>query len=406
MKCAKCGEEISLSQVEVTEDKQFICRDCAIMYYTKCDRCNKYIPSSEGRLTCESCESYIYNLPLNAYNLKPTPIFKNKSNIKGDLNNRYYGLEIEYSLINANAIHAMMEDLYKERYIYNKSDSSLTNGVEIVTNPCDKSSIRNLIKRMKPTLDEIAKQRRYKTNAGIHIHVNKSSVSPIDIYKLSYLLNVDKNNNEEKNRLYFLCGRTRRYRDICDDHYFKIGSIDELGKLIKGQNRYKALNLCNPNTIEFRLFKTSAKADVILSYIEIVDKMIEFAHNFGFKDMTINNFLNYLYKNTKDKFILSKLKVIKNNHTLPEHKELSFVLDDDLLDGIEEEDYFDWLTVVTNSKYKYLKANLARYKVNKISDWSTIGKRNLNLRDVKKVERVLRKLYTEKIMEGIDLLCA
>lgn len=407
MKCAKCGEEISPSQVRVTEDGQFICASCASRYYIMCSNCRRYILKSEDRRKCEVCNSYIYNNDINNYSLKPIPVFKNRNNLRGDLNNRYYGLEIEYSNVNPSFVHVMMEDLYNEKYIYNKSDSSLNNGVEIVTNPCDKSSLRELIKRMSPTLEEISKQKRYKTNAGIHIHVNRKSVSPIDIYKLSYLLNFSRDNNtEERKRLYFLCGRIRRFIDICDDHYFRVNGVDNMKELLLHESRYNALNLNNRDTIEFRLFKTTADPNIILSYIEIIDKILEFVHNNGLKDMTINNFLNYLYNNTDDRFLLSKLKVIKNKHSLPEYKEIDFTFNYDLLDGIDEEDYYDWLVVVTNSSYKDIIKKVDRYKRIKSKDYSTLGDKNLKLRQVKEIGNRLRKMYTEKIMKGIDLLCA
>lgn len=404
MKCAKCGKELSLSNVDnirITEDNEMICEDCAIKYYRKCNSCGRYISRCTEATHCKICERVYYDSCISAYHSKPEPLFNNKNGIKKDCGIRHFGLEIEYSNVNPTALWLSMVDIYKDRLIYNKRDSSLNNGVEIVTNPCDYYSIKELLKRMEPTLLEVEKCKKYKTNAGIHIHVNRKSISPIDIYKLSYLFNAKKCGSDiTKRKLLYLCGRIRGVDCGYDDHYYCIEGSEDIRC---GSDRYVAINTTNKNTIEFRLFKTSADINVILSYIDFVNSALDFVHHNGFKDMSIDNFINYLYNNSNNKLIVNKINNLKRKGLLSEHKELSFKLDT-TIDGIDFNDYYRLLCLITNSKYRALK-----YRINHFKDfknyYSEIGENNMNLDITKRVIKELSDSYKEIIREKADLLC-
>mgnify|MGYP003292637377 CR=1 FL=1 len=202
----------------------------------------------------------------------------------------------------------MLKPLYDDKWIYNKSDGSLYNGVEIVTNPLDNKQVNKFLDTVKPVFNHILKIKEYDRNAGVHIHVSKNSVSPIDMYKLSYLLNSSLARTvESKKFIYYLCGRINKsileeniptFDDgRFDDRYYPIGyssggikSSLQLVKNPQDYDRHIAVNFCRKNTIEFRLFKSSADIDVIKSYVEIVDSLIDFCHTTPIRYININNF--------------------------------------------------------------------------------------------------------------------
>ena len=196
-----------------------------------------------------------------------------------------------------------MIDLYKDKWLYNKSDGSLCNGVEIVTSPCDYKSIMWLLDKIKEPIKEITNGTKYTQNAGIHIHVSKKSIPSYNIYKLSYLLN-NIQAKELSSIMFYLSGRNVTVSDNYLGRYAKIGEITEFKDDI---NRYLALNLTNEHTIEFRIFKATNDMDKVKSYINFVESMINFVDITPFKDINLNNYLLYLVNNPFDRKIDTRL---------------------------------------------------------------------------------------------------
>lgn len=124
--------------------------------------------------------------------------------------------------------------------------------------------------------------------------------------------------SEDSNALYFLCGRHHEYRGKAraSQTYCEAGSTGRLQYNPHRMDRHIALNIRNSNTFEFRLFKSSAEEEVIKSYVEIVDKMLEFSHNFGLKDMRVGNFILWLQRNTDNAIILDKVNKILSSQLL------------------------------------------------------------------------------------------
>lgn len=158
------------------------------------------------------------------------------------------------------------------------------------------------------------------SNAGLHIHVNKSSIPPMDRYKIHTLLNVTMGKDEEK-IIYYLSGRQKSVNSSCDSHYFSAGSCSSF-KYNNNRMRHIALNTKNEHTFEFRIFKATTNPEVLLSYVELVDKLLEFVNTNGIVDMRISNFILWLKDNTDNKVLLEKVdKIIKSakisNHRIP-----------------------------------------------------------------------------------------
>ena len=304
MKCSRCGKNVNANDVIVT-DSGFMCNDCfksRISVYHKCLVCGTY--TSNENIICDSCMSGVYLKNINSYGTKPNPVFKNYKYDKNiPLGKRYYGLELEYSNTDSVKVKEKMFDLYKDKWLYNKSDGSLSDGVEIVTSPCDYKSIMWLLDKMKEPIKKITDKTKYTQNAGIHIHVSKKSVPAYNIYKLSYLLN-NRQAKELSSIMFYLSGRNAKVSDNYLGRYAKIGDISGFKN---ETDRYLALNLTNAHTIEFRIFKTTNNMDKVKSYINFVESMIKFVDITPFKDVNLNNYLLYLLNNPFDEKINARL---------------------------------------------------------------------------------------------------
>lgn len=317
-KCKHCGKKGSI----LTDTNEYVCSDCVMGFrYNTCD-CGRVYLAEENKIRCDVCEEVTYSNTLNSYSTKPRPYFKYwdseegvKSTYVKPPKRRYYGLELEYSYVSASGIHTRLKELYDNRFIYNKSDASLNSGVEIVTVPMDKKVFRNyFLEAFKDGLEYIKGScygNAVLDNAGLHIHVNKSSIPPMDRYKIHTLLNLSMGKDEE-NIIYYLSGRQKSVNSSCDSHYFSAGSCGSF-KYNNNRMRHIALNTKNDNTFEFRIFKATTKAEVLLSYVELVDKLLEFVNTHGIVDMRITNFVLWLKDNTDNKVLLEKVdNIIKD----------------------------------------------------------------------------------------------
>lgn len=324
-KCKHCGSRMRLIAIDTGEH---VCEKCYRTFnYTLC-RCGTAFLPEAGKERCNICENRVYEYTCNDYSTKPRTEFKfyNKGGVECSYNKqpkrRYFGLEMEYSYVDPAEVKSANNKLYNDRFLYNKRDGSLYGGgVEIVTAPMDIDTIKKyFIKEMEDifeyieTVDEIEDT---SYNAGVHIHVNKNSIPPMDLYKVHALLNLHCT-DDERRVLYYLCGRSDLW-GVCDDHYFKLGSSNSL-TYKNNSGRHIALNTRNNNTFEFRLFKSTHDSQVLLSYIELVEKLLEFANANGMVDMRISNFILWLKDNTKNKVLCYKIKNIFEKYELNSSK--------------------------------------------------------------------------------------
>lgn len=317
MRCKKCGtNKFDISDMKKV-DGYYICPECFYRYYKSCEVCGKLFEwNSVNQSICDKCDSKVYERPINNYSTKPRPRFINyDTESREDLGRRYYGLEMEFSYVGYDNIYHIAKELYDDKIIYNKSDSSLRSGVEIVTNPLDKKSIVRFLERMDGAFKFISQQCDYKSNAGIHIHVNKRSIEPIDRYKLNILLNMTST-LVEKSMLLYLSGRKEDTSiDITGSDYCTVGSTQKWNYKSSFLDRHIALNVKPKDTFEFRIFKTSTDKDTIMSYVDMVDSMVEFCHNNGLNDINLSNYFIYLKSTTKNKILLDKLLKFENDNS-------------------------------------------------------------------------------------------
>lgn len=314
MKCAHCGKELTTFNV-VDEDDNPLCDDCYYKYYESCNNCHRAIPKGTG--LCSACSDSVFRKVINNYSTKVGNRFGNKSDNTKCLNDRYYGLEMEYNYFNPNVARVLFKEQYNDKLIYNKSDSSISSGVEIVTIPLVKSRVLKLIDDMDITrVKSNSRSNSVESGAGLHIHISRNTISPIAVHRLSILFNSNWGAPYKK-YIYYLVGRCKdldRYSDN-QDHYYRMGSTTLLRSVddTSVNSHGVALNLGNTHTVEFRLFKATTNPVQLKSYIEFADKAIEFAETQPLKLMTIPNFITYLSLSVTNPWLRTKLEKIKTS---------------------------------------------------------------------------------------------
>ena len=312
MKCIHCGKVIPFAYM-VNEDDEPLCETCFNKYYEQCQKCNRAIQKGNG--LCQGCADEVFRKTLNSYGTKLHNRFGNKSDNIKCLNNRYYGLEMEYNNFNPFQARVLFKDQYANRLIYNKSDSSISYGVEIVTIPLVKSRVLKLIDDMDVSRIKSTNHGDSVTsNAGLHIHVSRNTITPIGCHRLSLLFNSNWA-SAYKNIIYYLVGRqVSPGVQSVNDNYFALGTTDITRTISDVNGHCVAINLGNRNTVEFRLFKATTNSIQLKSYVEFVDKAIEFCETNPIKLMTIPNFVTYLYMNATNSWLRDKLEDIKSKN--------------------------------------------------------------------------------------------
>ena len=289
---------IAINRVSIT-----LCDRCYNDYYFRCAGCDEvehldYGETVDGYYYCAACAEE-YRGPILPYSTKPEPIFYGGS--------AGYGIELEiddgdYKQEAAKAIAEAGGD-----HIYLKEDGSLSSaGIEIVTHPATLEYHVNSFPWDK--ICNVALSYGYRSHdtntCGLHIHASRSLFGSdqieqdLTIAKIMLLFDRWYNSNIVKFARRNL-SNMRRWADKPDADILP-GDDDNtaVNKSKKTANhRYKAINLCNLNTVEFRIFKGTLKRDTIIASIQWIDVLIRYCRNTPLKDL-FNVTWNDVFSNT------------------------------------------------------------------------------------------------------------
>ena len=151
------------------------------------------------------------------------------------------------------------------RKMFFETDGSLSYGFEMITQPMSLPAHRELFKFLQNS-DVTRGMRSHGTSTcGLHVHVSKNRLSPLQIQKVVAFVNAPDNE-------WFIRALARRYSTgYCNIKEKKIGN-----GIHTSFDRYEAVNLTNPNTIEFRIFRGSLKYEAVVAAIEFCHAILEF----------------------------------------------------------------------------------------------------------------------------------
>lgn len=171
-----------------------------------------------------------------------------------------------------------------------KSDGSLCNGFELVTLPYDLMGHKTsfpwaaILRRMRDNCES-------KKSTGIHIHINRASLSELTITKL----------------IAFLCdlrwksfNETIAQRAYYSNGYCEVQTGNGTTKMvaIKKANdchgRYVAVNTTNSNTIEIRIFAANLKYERVMKNLEFVDALCCFCDETSILELSPQHFMKWV----------------------------------------------------------------------------------------------------------------
>lgn len=175
----------------------------------------------------------------------------------------------------------MLKDMSKVGLpFYAKSDSSLSNGVELVSHPMT-------LRYVKSKKDEWEKWRKAiisngfrcwdQKRAGIHIHTPLKNWSKTQLYRMMWLLY----NTEDF--CWFWCNRDESARNYCkmDCQY----TPAKVAKSTRTESRNQVFTFSSKGTIEFRFFRSTSKITTLFSYFELIDAIYEYTRTCPFSSI-------------------------------------------------------------------------------------------------------------------------
>ena len=283
--CHHCGERIWQRSNRGT-DSIPLCDDCYDAYYTHCDCCGRLLHQDEvyydeEDTLCWTCYETRQREreSIHAYYYKPTPIFY------GD-GPRFFGVELEMDEGGEDTDSAA-EILAQANFAgpihaYAKHDGSLNDGFEIVTHPM---TLPYHLSEM-PWKDVLRKavslgyRSHQSGTCGLHIHVSRNafgSEAAVQEEAIARVLYFVEKHWEE---LLKFSRRTPRQLDRWAARYgYREQPQEILDHAKKGYHsgRYTCVNLENPATIEFRMFRGTLKYNTLIATLQLVNRICDVA---------------------------------------------------------------------------------------------------------------------------------
>ena len=191
-------------------------------------------------------------------------------------NRRAFGVELEVQIRSGSlekklaAIHEAVnhETQQTGEYCFFERDGSIGEGFEMVTQPAGLDVHRDRLGRFLNNSQLKMGFRSHEGGAcGLHVHVGREFLTQGQIYRVQSFLNDVRNEA-------LIRSIARRY----DNNYCRFKPA--MAKFtIHGKHsteRYEALNVTNPETIEFRIFRGSLRYESVIASLEFVNSLLTF----------------------------------------------------------------------------------------------------------------------------------
>lgn len=250
--CPICHETRDINKgvdIEGTKVCEYCAKNC------QCQKCSKVTLDSEGGYCYNCCDKHKI-VRVNNYSFKPR--------FKMFGNGIHLGVENEIANVDETARKILAS--LPRAWMFMKSDSSVTNGVECVFHPTTLAYFQ----QNKALIDAHFKcSIEPHSSAGMHVHMSKDKFGTYQLFKFIQFFK-DHADFIEK-----IAGRSgNSYAKRLD------GQSSALAKTAKytkdHEERYRAININNEHTIEVRIFAGVTTTKDFMKNIEFCDALYNF----------------------------------------------------------------------------------------------------------------------------------
>lgn len=254
------------------------CYDC----YRECANCGQmFRPGLYDNFCCEGCaeeyerEHRTSEDVIHRYSYTPEEWIYHRSTDEDVSNCRYFGIELEVKQSASEEDVSWFNKDEEEDYYFQKYDSSISSGTEVVFHPQTRDYFDNsgydLITELYDNFSYLSCGTNSRLGSGMHVHIDRRAFCDDDaIRRFCKLVNV----KYEKSLTEF----SERTADELEEwamfhpEYPTCGEID----------RYTAVNLRNDDTVEVRIFRTPARPQKVAEIVHLLDVLVDVAN--GTKD--------------------------------------------------------------------------------------------------------------------------
>lgn len=286
-RCEECEEYVELGYARYDE------------YFCVCDECwdngNWYICERCGYLVRDNyahwdeddypyCQDCWDNMDhgIHEYSYKPYPDFygSEKECFPSPL---YMGVELEVDDGDDRQDSASNVTFISDDKVYCKSDGSLDDGYEIVSQPMTLPYHKSIMPWegiMKQALKDGFRSHDTDT-CGLHVHVSREALGTSLDTQDKVVANIVYIVENFWNEFVKFSRRTQSQLNQWAKSYLaKSNSVEETDKKVKGSafGRYFAVNLQNTDTVEFRMFRGTLRYETFIATLEMVHHICKVAY--------------------------------------------------------------------------------------------------------------------------------
>ncbi len=251
----------------------YVCESCGDDHYTYSDNQDTYISYDdydEENYDGDQEDSGVYDYCHRVEDDLGKLCLPNQTHTSEN-NQIYYGVELEVERRNSCPydLPYYITDNVLSGFAQCKSDGSLDKGFEITTAPATFEYHKKHWEKFFNDDKCMTNLKGWNTDtAGLHIHISRKALRPTDIGKILVFINEDTNTPFIKQ----IAGRT-------SDQWAK-RSKKKIQDCVKSTEKYEAVNMSHPHTIELRIFKSNISKHGFYRVLEFTDALVHFAKNY------------------------------------------------------------------------------------------------------------------------------
>jgi len=253
--------------------------------------CLNFLPSDIFMKHCPNC---VESAPQRLIRNYSTKVHRELPRLGHSGDDIYFGVELEYECGKYGRDTLVTDSLIKG-FAMLKKDSSITKGFEVVTSPAS-PDIHEV--NFKTLFDKLPITVQPDITCGMHVHVSRVRLSDLQIGKMLKFLH----NPDNEKFIITISGRpSSHHNDFKRPKKITEGLFG--GKNQVHKDRHTALNLNNPETIEFRLFRGTRDISVFMKNLEFCRALVKFtgwAHYSIGDSEKFSVFFDFVRKNRKE----------------------------------------------------------------------------------------------------------
>lgn len=311
--CEHCGRQMWTHE-ESSADNYTLCPQCYETYYTTCEECGTVIRNSDAQYFYDDDTPYCIGCfddkqrsqIIHDYNYKPEPIFHGNDNL-------FMGIELEIDNggeYTDNAERILQAANQNGDNIYCKHDGSIEYGFEIVSHPMTLNYHMNCMnwENIFNKAIEMGYRSHQTDTCGLHIHINRNFFGSTYEEQEAAIARVVYFVEAHWNELLKFSRRTEDSIMRWATRYGILENAKATYNKVKKSNygRYVSVNLQNPDTIEFRIFKGTLKYKTFIATLQLVHELCVNAKKLNdknFESLCWGDFVLSVNNNTKSELI-------------------------------------------------------------------------------------------------------